>query len=112
MASHEVSATCVQESGFFFAANIHCFVASGIESAAPWGIDWAGHFSFERSPHSSSGRIRDRDRGEKSLGVGVEGRTVKFFCFCEFDNSSEVHNCNSVAYALHDAQIVSDEQVG
>jgi hypothetical protein len=56
--------------------------------------------------------VRDRDRGQQRLGVGVDGPHVELLGRRHLDDLAEVHDRDAVRHVPHHAQVVSDEDVG
>lgn len=53
-----------------------------------------------------------RGRGEQRFCVGVRGGGEDLFGGAEFGDAAEIHDRDAIAHAVHDRQVVADENVG
>src|SRR2546428_1837263 len=72
--------------------------ASRPETAAAGYSDGAGDVPLQDPQLPPLRWVRDRDRREQGLGVGVLGIFEKLLGFGEFDNPTQVHHCRPVAH--------------
>ena len=80
----------------FFAAFWQGDRAPGVEVATRWGVDGRGDIALEDHPVAWTVRVRDRDRRQQCLGVGVNGVGVETIAGCELDDAPKVHHGNTI----------------
>src|SRR5207245_1408655 len=56
-------------------------------------------------------RVRDRDRGQERLRVGVDRLDIQLLPGRYLNQLAEVHDRDAVGYVAHDREVVSDEHV-
>ena len=82
------------------------------EGAALWWIDRRRHISLEENAILLQCWIGLRNRGKKSLGVGVFRALVDRLGIGELDDLAEVHHRHAVGDVLHHREVMGDEQIG
>ena len=88
--------------------------AAGAEGAAARRVQRARDIAGEHDALVGAGdlRIRDRDGGQKRLGIRVQGMVIDLVGVGQLDHLAEVHDGDAVGDMAHDQQIVGDEQIG
>ena len=86
--------------------------APSVEMAAAGRIHRGRHITLQNDPLFLMMNIRNRNRGEKGLGVWMNGIAVQLIRLSQLHDSAKIHDCDSVADILHHAQIVGDEDIG
>src|SRR5438270_7639461 len=56
--------------------------------------------------------VRDRDRRQQSLSIGMTGSPVDVVPRADFDDLAQVHDRHAIGDVAHDREVVGDEQVG
>ena len=88
--------------------------AAGMEPASAGRIDRTGDLPFQRLSYTASGlfRIRNGDRGEQRLRVGVDGMIAQLVTLPQFYHTSQVHDTDAVGNVPDHGDVVGDEQIG
>ena len=98
--------------GTFLQTLWHAFFTSGSEGTAFGEIDGAGDISLQDDPLFLVAGIRNRNSGEKSLGVRMHRSLIKHFLGSSLHNEAEVHNGDPVGDHFHDGEVMRNENVG
>ena len=80
------------------------------ERAALRRVQHAGQVALEHDLPLGDLWIRDRDRRQQGLGVGVVGRVEDLRGGAALHDLAEVHHHDAVREVAHDAQVVADEE--
>ena len=100
--------------GFFLGADRLRERAPGAETAASrWG-NRRRELALDGRGVVQSGDfgVRDRDRVDQPLGVGVGGMRVHLCSRADLDKLAQVHDPDSVGQVLQDRQVVRDHDQG
>ena len=91
-----------------------CKFAAACKAAARSAVDGASHLALQRKDLFASFllRIRDRDRRQKSLGIGMLRIAVKLVTGSQLYDMSHVHNTDTVGNMFYHRKIVSDKEIG
>ena len=112
MAGNQMAGSHFFGLGTFLQTLWHAFFTSGSEGTAFGEIDGAGDISLQDDPLFLVAGIRNRNGGEKSLGVRMHRSLIKHFLGSSLHNEAEVHNGDSVGDHFHDGEVMRNENVG
>ena len=100
------------EPGFFCFALVLCIGTAHVKFASGWGVGGVWDIAFEGDALALVVGIGDGNGGQESRRVGVKGILIEALGCGDFNDLTEVHDCNAVGDVFHDAEVVGDEQVG
>ena len=83
--------------------------AAGMKVASHRGIDRAGDLSFKNNFLPFQSRVRHRDGGKESLGVGMPGILIEDRGRSHFDDLSQVHNGHVITDIGHHIEVVRNK---
>ncbi len=87
--------------------------ASGMKPAAGGRVHWTGNIAFEDDslPFPLDFGIRNRNRRNQRLRIGMKWRQVNFFGFRKLDDLTEVHDRDAVADMFYKIESVGNKKV-
>jgi len=114
VAGGHVAAAVLGQWRLLLAADLGGVAAARVETASRGRHDRARHVALEHDLHPAVGQVgvRDRNRGQQGLGVGVDGPLVELLGRRDLHDLAQVHDRDAVRHVPDHAQVVSDEDVG
>ncbi len=100
------------EPGFFCFAFVLCIRAAHVKFASGWGVGGVWYVAFYGDALALVVGVGGGYGGQESYRVGMKGILIESLGCGDFNNLTEVHDCNAVGDVFDDAEVVGDEQVG
>src|SRR6202166_329145 len=79
--------------------------------ASPGWMGGARNLALQPDAPPRHFRIRDRDRRQQRLRIGVQRRGIEFARRCGLDDAAEIHHRDAPADMLDDRQVMGDEEI-
>jgi len=113
MAGHEVSRLDFSYFRFFKGASLHGIGASRPEPAPGGRIDGRRNIPLKDDSPGLPGDlgIRNGNRRQEGLGVGMQGIVVEFVAIGDFHQFPQIHDPDAVGDVLDHGKIVGDEKI-
>ena len=98
--------------GRYLGALRHTILTSGVELTTLGGICRAGKLALECHRIALLMRVRDRNCGEQSLGVGVLCIGADLLLGASLNDVAKVHNGDLIGDILNNGEVVGNEHIG
>ena len=95
----------------FVLADFHTLLATGMKLTSGRRIRRGRNASFQNDSAHLSLRIRNRNRGEERLRIGVKRIGKEILRIAELHNISKIHNTDRIGNMFHYGKVMGDKEI-